>query len=216
MGAAVEAAAERDERRPPRRDLRELHGRLDRLGARVGQEEAVGRIGPWVGESLRQPSVQLEPGLVVDDVLLEVDAARRLLGDGRHHAGMGVARVGDADAAGVVEVALPVGRLDPRPRRSLDDEVGVARPDRRDPGPQGGPIGQDVRRVSIAAHVVASAGLATIDRRWLQYWMPMNTNAIRKMSVPSAFTSGGMPRRLTPNTHRGNVTVRPALNTVIT
>ena len=40
----------------------------------------------------------------------------------------------------------------------------------------------------------------------------MNAMATRKMSVPSTLTSGGMPRRLTPNTHSGKVTVRPALN----
>ena len=212
MGAAVEAAAERDERRPAGRDLGELHGGLDGLGARVREEQPV--LGPRhrVREAVGQAAMQLQAGLVVDDVLLEVDPARRLLGDGRNDARMGVARVGYPDAAGVIEVALPVGRFDPRPGGSFDDQVRVARPHRRDPGAQRGPVGQKVGGVSIAAHVVASAGLATIDRRWLQYWMPMNTNAIRKMSVPRAFTSGGMPRRLTPNTHRGNVTVRPALN----
>src|SRR5687768_18366960 len=52
----------------------------------------------------------------------------------------------DADAARVVEVARAVGRLDPRSGGALDDQVRVPRPDRRDPGPQRGPIGQDVRR----------------------------------------------------------------------
>ena len=80
-------AAERDERRSPRRDLRELHG-ASIASAPSWTGRAVGGIGPWVGESLRQPSVQLEPGLVVDDVLLEVDAARRLLGDGAPRAVM--------------------------------------------------------------------------------------------------------------------------------
>ena len=44
----------------------------------------------------------------------------------------------------------------------------------------------------------------------------MKTMATRKISVPSTFTSGGMPTRLAPNTHSGKVTVRPALKRVMT
>ena len=44
----------------------------------------------------------------------------------------------------------------------------------------------------------------------------MKTNAIRKISVPSTFTSGGMPNRLTPKTHSGKVWVCPAEKSVIT
>ena len=114
VGAAVEAAAERDDQRPARRDLGQLDGRLDRLGPGVREEEAVGSSSVrGFGKCSRQPRVQLETGLVVDDVLLEVDAARGLLGDRGRDARMGVAGVRDADAARVVEVALAVDRLDP-------------------------------------------------------------------------------------------------------
>ena len=44
----------------------------------------------------------------------------------------------------------------------------------------------------------------------------MKPNAVTKMSVPSTFTAGGTPRRLTPKTHSGKVTVRPAANEVMT
>ena len=109
----METAAECDHQRAARRDLGQLHGRLDRLGPGVREEEAVGRIGPGIREALRQPAVQLETRLVIDDVLLEVDAARGLLGDRGHNARMGVSGVHDADAARVVEVARAVDRLDP-------------------------------------------------------------------------------------------------------
>ena len=155
MGAAVEAPAKRDERGSVGRDLRQLHGCFDRLGPGIGQEEAVVDAGLRVGKALRQAPVQLEPGLVVDDVLLEVNATRGLLADGRHNPRVSVAGVGDADSARVVEVAGPIDRLDPGAGGPLHHEVGVARPDRWNARAQRGPIGQKVGGVLIHSNRVS-------------------------------------------------------------
>ena len=100
--------------------------------------------------------MELEPGLVVDDVLLEVDAAGGLLGDGGRDAGVGMAGVRHPDAARVVEIAFAVDGLDPGPRGAFDDEVGIARPDRRNPGAQRRPVGQNVGGVLIHSNLVSS------------------------------------------------------------
>ena len=163
VGAAVEAAAKRDDHRPPGCGLGELDRGLDRLGARVGQEQADLGVRRAVREALGQASMQLEPGLVVDDVLLEVEPARRLLGDRRYHPRMSVARVGDPDAAGVVEVALAIDRLDPRAGRALHHEVGVSGPHRWHAGAQCRPIGQKVGGVLIHSRRVSP--LASLRQR---------------------------------------------------
>ena len=113
MGAPVEAAAEGYNRRTPGGVLRQLDGRLDRLRPRVGEEESGLLPVSQPGEGARQPLVELQAGLVVQDVLLGVDDLACLLGDRRHHPRMGVAGVGDADPARVVKEALAVDRLDP-------------------------------------------------------------------------------------------------------
>src|SRR5579859_1438286 len=52
--------------------------------------------------------------------------------------------------------------------------------------------------------------------RCIQIWTPMKASAMTKMRVPSTFTSGGTPSRLTPKTQSGKVTVLPATKVVIT
>ena len=118
MRPAVEAAAEGDDRRPMGGDLGQLHGGLDGLGAGVGQEQTDVVIGAGVREVARQALVELEAGLVVQDVLLGVDDPARLLGDGRRDPRVGVAGVRDPDPARVVEVAIAVmvSIHDPSPR----------------------------------------------------------------------------------------------------
>ena len=148
---------------PPGCGLGELDRGLDRLGARVGQEQADLGVRRAVREALGQASMQLEPGLVVDDVLLEVEPARRLLGDCRDHPRMSVAGVGDPDAAGVVEVALAIDRLDPRAGRALHHEVGVSGPHRWHAGAQCRPIGQKVGGVLIHSRRVSP--LASLRQR---------------------------------------------------
>ncbi len=149
MGPAVEAAAEGDDPRPPGGVLGQLDGRLDRLRPGVREEEPGLLPVAQAGEGARQALVQLEAGLVVQDVLLGVDDLAGLLGDRRRDARMGVAGVRDPDPAGVVEVALAVDRLDPRADAALHDQVRVARPDRRDAAPQLRPVGPLVAHRSL-------------------------------------------------------------------
>jgi hypothetical protein len=83
----VKPSAEGDYERPARGDLGQLDRGFDRLGSRIGQEQADRLpIGCRAREELRQPFVQLEPRLVVDDVLLGVHHLRRLLCDRGHDA----------------------------------------------------------------------------------------------------------------------------------
>ena len=98
VGSAVEAAAERDDQRPSSGDLGQLDRRLDRLGTRVGEEERyriIGHRGPR--EIPRETCVQLEPGLVVHDVLLRMDDPRRLIGDRGGHPRMRMPGARDRD-----------------------------------------------------------------------------------------------------------------------
>jgi hypothetical protein len=74
--------------------------------------------------------VQRQAGLVVQDVLLGVDDQRRLVGDGGDDPGVGMAGARHPDPGGVVEIPLAANRLDPGTRAALDDQVGVAAPDR--------------------------------------------------------------------------------------
>ena len=86
--------------------------------------------GPF-GSRPREPLVQPQPGLVVDDVLLAVEQLRGLRLDRRDDPRVGVAGVGDADPRGVVEVPLALGRDQPRALAVVDDEVRDPAPDRR-------------------------------------------------------------------------------------
>ena len=185
VGAAVEAAAEGDDPRPPRGVLGQLDRRLDRLRPGVREEEPGLLPVPQAGEGARQALVQLQPGLVVEDVLLGVDDLAGLLGDRGRDARVGVTGVRDPDPAGVVEVALAVDRLDPGADAALHHEVGVARPDRR--------RRRRAARASRAARRPArrscrrqptSSGRPPAPRsadrprcRWPQSWTPMNGEA---------------------------------------
>ena len=149
VGPAVEAAAEGDDRRAPRRHLGELDRGFDRLGPGVRQEER--RIGA-ARKVPRQALVQQQPGLVVDDVLLAVDELRRLLRDRRRDPRMRMPGADHADPRGVVEVAFATDRLQPGAGAALDDQVGVAGPDGRHAVAQRQPrrrIGQKVGGVLI-------------------------------------------------------------------
>ena len=117
---AVEAAVEGDDQRPSRGDLGELDRGFDRLGARVRQEHA-DLLVELAREVARQPLVELQAGLVIDDVLLAVDQLRRLVRDRGSHPGMCVARVDDADTRRVVEVPIAVDSVshEPSPRSMI-------------------------------------------------------------------------------------------------
>ena len=131
---AVVAVAERQDRRAAGRDPRELHGRLDRLRARVRQE----RLPRTAGQQPLEPVVQPQAGLVIHDVLLAVQELGRLLGDRGRHPRMGVARVRDPDPGRVVEVALAVAGDQPGSLATVHVQV-------RDPAPDGrhdGMVGQ--------------------------------------------------------------------------
>ena len=93
VGATVEAAAERDDPRPMGGVLGQLDGRLDRLRPGVREEEPGLFPVPQAWEGARQALVELQSGLVVQDVLLGVDDPARLLGNGRRHAQIGRAHV---------------------------------------------------------------------------------------------------------------------------
>ena len=136
MSTTVKTAAKRDHQRTSRRDLGELDRGLDRLGARVRQEQAnrLAADGPVdrAREVARQPLMQLQPGLVIEDVLLQVDTQGRLVGDGRRDSRMCMTGVRNRDPRREIEIALAVNRLDPRAAGALDHEIGVSRPERSD------------------------------------------------------------------------------------
>ena len=83
------------------------------------------------GQQALEPLVQPQPGLVVDDVLLAVEELRGLGLDRGDDPRVGVAGVRDADPGRVVEVALAVGRDQPRALAAVDVEVRDPAPDRR-------------------------------------------------------------------------------------
>ena len=105
---------------------RQLDRGLDRLGAAVAEEEAVQRR----VDHLAQRADQLEHRPVIDDIGLAVQQQPGLLADGRDDARVAVAGVGHADAAGEIEVAASVGGVQAGALAALDQDVGVARPDR--------------------------------------------------------------------------------------
>ena len=140
---AVEAAVEGNHERPSRGDLGQLDRGFHGLRAGVRQEQP-GLLVELAGEVARQPLVELQAGLVVDDVLLAVDQLGRLLGDRGGDLGMGVAGIDDADTGRVVEVALAVVGDQPRAFAAFDDQVRIARPDGRHAVGQSRPIGHGV------------------------------------------------------------------------
>ena len=116
-----------------------------------------------------------------------------------------------ADATQVLEVGIAVQPIPTDRAYGPDEPLALPQPERRcrDPHPA-------CRLADQVAHAPATACLASAARRWLHSWTAMKTMATRKMRVPRTLTSGGMPTRLAPNTHSGKVTVRPALNSVMT
>ena len=109
-------------------DARELHRRLDRLGAAVRQERAPRPTRQQAG----QPVVQPQPGLVVHDVLLAVQKLDGLSGDRGCDPRMSVSRACHTDARRIVQVALAIAGDEPRPLAAVDVEVSDPAPDRGD------------------------------------------------------------------------------------
>ncbi len=97
----------------------QLEGRLDRLGAGVGEEDALGlRAGSECREPLGQPDLRR----VVEVRARHVDQASRLLADRRHDPRVRVSGVGDGDPGGVVEEPVAVHVLDHRPAGAPDHQ----------------------------------------------------------------------------------------------
>ena len=92
-GPAVEPVAECDDRRSARRRTRQLDRALHGLGPGVGQE----CLPRSAREKCRQPLVQPQARLVVDDVLLAVEQLGGLRLDRRHDARVRVSCVRHAD-----------------------------------------------------------------------------------------------------------------------
>ena len=120
--AAVEGALEGDDAEPLWAAFRilvvarGLDRRLQRLGAGIGEEDAVGEA------RRRQPVGQL---LAIRDAVEvgDVPDLRRLLLQRRDEVGMGMAERVHRDAGAEVEIASPVGTLQPRTLASLEGEI---------------------------------------------------------------------------------------------
>ncbi len=108
VGAAVEGVLEGDDGLAPRGVAGDLDGVLDRLGAGVHEEGALGEVAGSVAVELLG---QLQVGLVAEQAEAHVRVEVGLLLDGLDHLGVAVADVHDADAGGEVDVlpALDVG-----------------------------------------------------------------------------------------------------------
>ena len=102
-GPAVEGAAEGDDARPARHPAGELERRLDRLGARVHEEDRVERL----GERRRELVGQADRRLRVADRGRGHDEPVDLLVDRRGHRRVMVAERRDGDPVGEVEVGPP-------------------------------------------------------------------------------------------------------------
>ena len=112
--AAVEAALEGDDPGPMRVVSGQLDGALDRLGARVGEEDA--RL-LRERRDRRQALHQLEVARLVEVGRGDVDEPIRLLLDRGGHLRVRVAGRADGDAGGEVEeaVAVDIGHDHPAP-----------------------------------------------------------------------------------------------------
>src|SRR5258705_4180721 len=106
---AVEAALERDDRRPPRRAARQLECALDRLGAGVAEEHAVEPVGERRGEALGQPRHRLDVAKAVRDMDQSIDLGV----DSGRHSRVAVAQDRGRNAGCEVEVRLAVGVVQP-------------------------------------------------------------------------------------------------------
>ena len=99
--------------------LGQLDGVLDRLGARVGEEDHV----EVAGDDLRELLGEVHRRLVVEHVGLRVDDLAALVLGGLDDLGMAVAGVGDGDAHAEVEPLLAVGAVHPRALGVVDREL---------------------------------------------------------------------------------------------
>jgi hypothetical protein len=115
----VERAVEGDERCAARRIARELDRAFDRLGAGVGEEDALlARAGGDAGEPLAERGHRL----VIEIGAADVQEFRRGVVDRRDDVWMRVPRRGHGDPGHEVEVAIPVHVLDDRPLTAGNDE----------------------------------------------------------------------------------------------
>ena len=129
-GAPVEGAGEADEVGAPRVIARQLDGRLDGLGAGIGQERHRGLVE-------RRHLVQLLgqfDHLGVVEVRGDVDELRGLLLDGLDHLGMRVPGGCDGDARHEIQKAIAVHVPDLGAFAVVDDERISARVGGRDHG----------------------------------------------------------------------------------
>ena len=127
---AVERAAERDDPGPARDPAGELERAVDRLRARVEEQDRVERVGERAGEHPGQLDGRLREADRVDGTRQPVDLGV----DGGGDPGMGVAQRGDRDPVREVEV-LPPGRVvQPVADAVRPAPVDVAADDRRHVG----------------------------------------------------------------------------------
>ena len=177
-GAAVVAATEGQDHAALRCSARELHRSLNRLGARVGEEDAPRPAVEEAAEAVVQP----EARFVIDDVLLAMDQLRCLLGDRCCNLRMRVTRVHHADPRGVVEPALAAPVDEPGSFTTLHVDASGATPDRSD-------------------HIVAGDWTARCRahyfrlarRRCMSAPIATSETVTTKKSVAKAFTWGGIP-----------------------
>ena len=126
VGATVERPLEHDHVGPSGRLLGQLHRRLGRLGAGVGEEEGVDAGGGDVVERVGQLA-QERVGVAVG---LGVDEPRRLGLDRGDDRRVAVTGAGDGDAGGEVEVPVAVAGRDPATLTRHDIEIGDLVPNR--------------------------------------------------------------------------------------
>jgi hypothetical protein len=120
VGAAVERVRERHDALATGGDAGDLDGVLDRLGAGVDEEHALGRR---PGRDRGEPLGHGHVALVHADGEAQVLELRRLPLHGLDHARVRVADVHHGDADGPVEVARAVGVPDVA-ASALDGEIG--------------------------------------------------------------------------------------------
>ena len=102
-GPTVEAAPEGDDARPPGHAASHLERALDRLRARIEEEDRV----EWVGHLGRDHLGQPVDGLREADRVGRAMSRSDLRMDGGRHGRMVVAERRDGDAIGKVEIAVP-------------------------------------------------------------------------------------------------------------
>jgi len=140
-GPPVERVVERDDVLLARGGPRELDRGVDRLGARVGEQEGREAFRGHLQEPVDEP----RHGYVArKDVLLRVDERGRLVRHGARDARVAVARREHADARGHVEELPAVGAFDVRAARR---DGNVLREGRDPPGEMGADGARGVRGV---------------------------------------------------------------------